>query len=207
MILKNKGEKMSQEMMEQMSSEFNEIYQDLLGLVDEFTEGKVDAVFVYGSYEEQVVSFNAFYEMDEGLYLLSELADLGLDLAFDRANQYYQLGASDMLRLSEVFQKYGQEIPTQVKMYYSFKTQEFSLNYDYELHFSNVKTLSSNDIFKEWFQEEKAKRGQFSSKIEPLLPQENSESKIKGKEPKLGEIEDRSKKKLSWLNKLFRKES
>ena len=198
---------MSQEMMEQMSSEFNEIYQDLLGLVDEFTEGKVDAVFVYGSYEEQVVSFNAFYEMDEGLYLLSELAALGLDLAFDRANQYSQLGASDMLRLLEVFQKYGQEIPTQVKMYYSFKTREFSLNYDYELHFSNVETLSSNDIFEEWFQEEKTKRGQFSSKIEPLLPQKNTESEIKGKESKPGENEDKSKKKSSWLNKLFGKES
>ena len=132
----------------------SEIQKDMISLALELAEGKIDTVYIYGSYENNSLSFNSFFAQDNKVYTINKLDQLGIEnLTKDRMFQYLDIGISDLERLITLFQEDKKQAPTQLKLVYDNVNKKAKAQYSYDLFYSNSDTLTSYDIFMEWYKE------------------------------------------------------
>ena len=67
--------------------------------------------------------------------------------------QYLDIGISDLERLITLFQEDKKQAPTQLKLVYDNVNKKAKAQYSYDLFYSNSDTLTSYDIFMEWYKE------------------------------------------------------
>ena len=132
----------------------SEIQKDMISLALELAEGKIDTVYIYGSYENNSLSFNSFFAQDNKVYTINKLDQLGIEnLTKDRMFQYLDIGINDLERLITLFQEDKKQAPTQLKLVYDNVNKKAKAQYSYDLFYSNSDTLTSYDIFMEWYKE------------------------------------------------------
>ncbi|RSI66823.1 hypothetical protein D8863_07310 [Streptococcus oralis] len=137
----------------------SEIQKDMISLALELAEGKIDTVYIYGSYENNSLSFNSFFAQDNKVYTINKLDQLGIEnLTKDRMFQYLDIGINDLERLITLFQEDKKQAPTQLKLVYDNVNKKAKAQYSYDLFYSNSDTLTSYDIFMEWYKEIKNER-------------------------------------------------
>ena len=97
----------------------SEIQKDMISLALELAEDKIDTVYIYGSYENNSLSFNSFFAQYNKAYTINKLDRLGIEnLTTDRMFQYLEIGISDLERLITLFQEDKKQAPTQLKLVY-----------------------------------------------------------------------------------------
>ena len=132
----------------------SEIQKDMISLALELAEGKIDTVYIYGSYENNSLSFNSFFAQDNKVYTINKLDQLGIEnLTTDRMFQYLEIGISDLERLITLFQEDKKQAPTQLKLVYDNVNKKANAKYSYEIFYSNSDSLTPEDIFMEWYKE------------------------------------------------------
>ena len=132
----------------------SEIQKDMISLALELAEEKIDTAYIYGSYENNSLSFNSFFAKDNKVYTINKLDQLGIEnLTTDRMFQYLDIGISDLERLITLFQEDKKQAPTQLKLVYDNVNKKAKAQYSYDLFYSNSDTLTSYDIFMEWYKE------------------------------------------------------
>ena len=132
----------------------SEIQKDMISLALELAEDKIDTAYIYGSYENNSLSFNSFFAKDNKVYTINKLDQLGIEnLTTDRMFQYLEIGISDLERLITLFQEDKKQAPTQLKLVYDNVNKKAKAQYSYDLFYSNSDTLTSFDIFLEWYKE------------------------------------------------------
>ena len=132
----------------------SEIQKDMISLALELAEDKIDTVYIYGSYENNSLFFNSFFAQDNKVYTINKLDQLGIEnLTTDRMFQYLEIGISDLERLITLFQEDKKQAPTQLKLVYDNVNKKAKAQYSYDLFYSNSDTLTSYDIFMEWYKE------------------------------------------------------
>ena len=132
----------------------SEIQKDMISLALELAEDKIDTVYIYGSYENNSLFFNSFFAQDNKVYTINKLDQLGIEnLTTDRMFQYLDIGISDLERLITLFQEDKKQAPTQLKLVYDNVNKKAKAQYSYDLFYSNSDTLTSYDIFMEWYKE------------------------------------------------------
>ena len=137
----------------------SEIQKDMISLALELAEGKIDTVYIYGSYENNSLSFNSFFAQDNKVYTINKLDQLGIEnLTKDRMFQYLDIGINDLERLITLFQEDKKQAPTQLKLVYDNVNKKAKAQYSYDSFYSNSDTLTSYDIFMEWYKEIKNER-------------------------------------------------
>ena len=137
--------------------EFMEIQSDMIGLCMELLdviERTADKVFAYGSNEKSDKSFNAFFEIN------GEIKTLGkLKMPPDMVDEFLRLGIEDIQRLDPLSKQYDRPVPTELRLYYDVQTGKFSADYKYEEVCTGETGVLSSDVFMDWVEEEKRKRG------------------------------------------------
>ena len=132
----------------------SEIQKDMISLALELAEDKIDTAYIYGSYENNSLSFNSFFAKDNKVYTINKLDQLGIEnLTTDRMFQYLDIGISDLERLITLFREDKKQAPTQLKLVYDNVNKKAKAQYSYDLFYSNSDTLTSYDIFMEWYKE------------------------------------------------------
>ncbi len=132
----------------------SEIQKDMISLALELAEGKIDTVYIYGSYENNSLFFNSFFAQDNKVYTINKLDQLGIEnLTTDRMFQYLDIGITDFKRFITLFQENKKQAPTQLKLVYDNVNKKAKAQYSYDLFYSNSDTLTSYDIFMEWYKE------------------------------------------------------
>ena len=132
----------------------SEIQKDMISLALELAEDKIDTVYIYGSYENNSLFFNSFFAQDNKVYTINKLDQLGIEnLTTDRMFQYLDIGINDLERLITLFQEDKKQAPTQLKLVYDNVNKKAKAQYSYDLFYSNSDTLTSYDIFMEWYKE------------------------------------------------------
>ena len=132
----------------------SEIQKDMISLALELAEDKIDTVYIYGSYENNSLSFNSFFAKDNKVYTINKLDQLGIEnLTTDRMFQYLEIGISDLERLITLFQEDKKQAPTQLKLVYDNVNKKANAKYSYEIFYSNSDSLTPEDIFMEWYKE------------------------------------------------------
>lgn len=134
----------------------SEIQTDMISLALELAEDKIDTVYIYGSYENNSLSFNSFFAQDNKVYTINKLDQLGIEnLTKDRMFQYLEIGISDLERFITLFQEDKKQAPTQLKLVYDNVNKKANAKYSYEIFYSNSDSLTPEDIFMEWYNEVK----------------------------------------------------
>ena len=132
----------------------SEIQKDMISLALELAEDKIDTAYIYGSYENNSLSFNSFFAKDNKVYTINKLDRLGIEnLTTDRMFQYLDIGITDFKRFITLFQEDKKQAPTQLKLVYDNVNKKAKAQYSYDLFYSNSDTLTSYDIFMEWYKE------------------------------------------------------
>lgn len=132
----------------------SEIQKDMISLALELAEDKIDTVYIYGSYENNSLFFNSFFAQDNKVYTINKLDQLGIEnLTTDRMFQYLDIGITDFKRFITLFQEDKKQAPTQLKLVYDNVNKKAKAQYSYDLFYSNSDTLTSYDIFMEWYKE------------------------------------------------------
>ncbi|HHK5576353.1 TPA: hypothetical protein ACQUH6_001121 [Neisseria polysaccharea] len=129
----------------------SEIQKRMLSLALEFSGEGVTAVYIYGARERNVLSFDAFFKVDNKIMRKESFNTKEIQW------QFLNLGMEDYSELCSVFAENHQEIPTQLKLIYDNVNQKASANYSYEKFFSHRDDLIPGNIFEQWFKEEKQK--------------------------------------------------
>ena len=134
----------------------SEIQKDMISLALELAEDKIDTAYIYGSYENNSLSFNSFFAKDNKVYTINKLDRLGIEnLTTDRMFQYLDIGISDLERFITLFQEDKKQAPTQLKLVYDNVNKKAKAQYSYDLFYSNSDTLTADDIFEQWYNEVK----------------------------------------------------
>ena len=142
--------------MKNFEDKLSEIQTDMISLALELAEDKIDTAYIYGSYENNSLSFNSFFVQDNKVYPINKLDQLGIEnLTKDRMFQYLEIGISDLERLITLFQEDKKQAPTQLKLVYDKVNKKAEAQYSYDLFHSNSDTLTDYDIFMEWYNEVK----------------------------------------------------
>ena len=134
----------------------SEIQTDMISLALELAEDKIDTAYIYGSYENNSLSFNSFFAQDNKVYTINKLDQVGIEnLTKDRMFQYLEIGISDLERFITLFQEDKKQAPTQLKLVYDNVNKKANAKYSYEIFYSNSDSLTPEDIFMEWYNEVK----------------------------------------------------
>lgn len=142
--------------MKKLEDKLSEIQTDMISLALELAEGKIDIAYIYGSYENNSLSFNSFFAKDNKVYAINKLDQLGIEnLTKDRMFQYLEIGISDLERIITLFQEDKKQAPTQLKLVYDNVNKKANAKYSYEIFYSNSDSLTPEDIFMEWYNEVK----------------------------------------------------
>ena len=135
---------------------FTKKQKDMISLAPEYVERinvHVNNIYIYCSHENNMYTFDLFFGEEKKIYLIHQLS---LDSDPSLMIQVLQIGNQDLQEIHEICKKYDRPMPTQIKIIYDNVNKKVHADYSYELFYSNSDTLTSNDIFNQWFEEVKA---------------------------------------------------
>lgn len=136
----------------------SELQKKMLALGLEYSTNSASKIYIYGSHENNLFDFDAFFEV-EGEILKKHKVPLGLTQSqmIERQRMFVDIGLSDFIEFCEIFSSYDKPVPTQLKLTYDLVGRKAGAEYSYDLFYSNSDTLTSDDIFLQWYEEVKEK--------------------------------------------------
>ena len=130
--------------------------ETLINLAIELSDNKADKIYIYGSYEANIISFNCFFGKRNRLYTINDLPKIGVtQISNERMFSFLKFGSEDFKELLDLFKKDGKKLPTQIKLVYDARANSAKAYYSYELFYSNLDTVTPEEIFLEWYEEVK----------------------------------------------------
>ena len=138
--------------------EFSAKQTDMIQLALEYADRvaqKIDTVYIYGSNEKNSYSFNIFYISENQIFTMRTLPRREFDDLNNLIFQVLKIGTEDVKELKKICEKYKQPMPKQIKMIYDHKQNKVKGKYSYDLFYSNSDTLTSCNIFEQWYNEVK----------------------------------------------------
>ncbi|MGX4687636.1 hypothetical protein JNUCC83_12405 (plasmid) [Vagococcus sp. JNUCC 83] len=134
-------------MNKNFADEFLKVQSKMVSLALEFAENNVDYIYIYIYNYNKNISFNAFFKLKNKLYTTNKMTK-----DKDLIRQFLKLGVDDVLELEKKCYEFNEPIPSELKIIYSAKENEFKGSYRYEEQMNAKETDS--DLFMKWFYEE-----------------------------------------------------
>ncbi len=140
--------------------EITALQADMVDICNEYSCGVADKIFIYASYEG-LLNTDFFYVINGNIFERHKINTSGaaadFDVSPDCQLQVLNILKDDVKKIKSVCDKYGQPMPTEMRLTYEVRTKKFSAEYKYEKQTSdNVSVFDNADA---WFEEEKAKLG------------------------------------------------
>lgn len=139
---------------------FTEKQKDMITLSLEYAErlrSYVEKIYLYASHENSLYSFNIFYSINGEVMTMPQLATLnGVKANNDLIFDVLKIGTEDLKEVEKICKKYSRSMPTQIKLIYDNVNNKVHADYSYDLFYLNSDTLTSFDIFYQWYEEVKA---------------------------------------------------
>ena len=139
---------------------FSEIQKDMLSACLEYAGHKVDKVFVYASFENNVISSDFFFEVNHQIWKKSKLKEI--DATVYDSSPKRQFACLDVLEkdIEEIIslcKEHNHPIPTEIKLFYNVQTKKASASYQYDPVVAKTKNRISEDVVNDWIEEERSK--------------------------------------------------
>lgn len=124
----------------------------MVSLGYEFVNGNAEYIYIYGSMESGSTSFNAFYKIGGEIKTTNKVTD-----DRDFIIRFLDAGMEDLSALRELYEKYSQRCPTELRLTYNVQTSEFDIEYKYEPVFTEENEWIAYNAIMAWVEEEKRK--------------------------------------------------
>lgn len=137
---------------------FSELQADMVSICLEYVDSRVEKMYIYGSFEEGVVSSDFFYNINERILERHKLNDaLGniekkYDVSVERQKGVIKILNTDIKDMLKLCKEYQREMPTEIKLVYDVSKNSLKAEYKYELVYSNDPVKTADDIAMEWFE-------------------------------------------------------
>ena len=126
--------------------EFMDVQEGMIALCEELASGKdIDEIFVYGSIEEDAVSFNAFYRVQNNTVTASKLSS-----DIEMTKQFLREGCNDLVCLSEICNEHDKPVPTELRLRYNTGNKHLDTHYEYKPICTINNNLLPSDVFSSW---------------------------------------------------------
>ena len=138
---------------------FTEVQADMVSICLEYVENKADKIYIYASFEANVMTPDYFYDIGGIVLNKHKLNDAKngfvYDVSFDRQKACLHILMEDIKKMVNLCKEYNRPMPTEIKMVYEVNTKELHVDYKYESVYSNHKTKTAYHVVKEWLEEVK----------------------------------------------------
>lgn len=137
---------------------FTDLQADMVSICLEYSEKRVEKIYIYGSIENNTTAFNVFFEAKGKILHLNELNSVleennKIDDHIDRQFGVLQIGVEDLEKIEELCKEYSMDIPTEIKIEYDVLKNSMDAKYQYKNVYSNTKDKTDDDVFNDWFDE------------------------------------------------------
>ena len=138
----------------------SEIQKEMLSVCLEYAGHKVDRVFVYASYENNVISSDFFFEVNHKIWEKNRLKDI--DQTIYDSSVKRQFACLDELErdiegIISLCKEYDQPVPTEIRLFYDVHTKKAGATYQYDPVVAKTKNGISEDVVYDWIEEERSK--------------------------------------------------
>ena len=124
---------------------FMEIQIQMIELCLELSAGKsVNAIFVYGSIEDETLSFNACYLYEQSIISASKISESSM------TRDFLRLGSQDLSEVVAVCKQYGKPIPTEIRLAYDVNKGTLDARYQYNPICGVGTGITPMQVFEQW---------------------------------------------------------
>lgn len=123
----------------------------------EYSEGKVDDIYIYCSYELNMYAFDAFFKYQNTVLHSHKLNDIypEIDTSTERQRAMLRIGNKNLDLIHDICKEHNHDMPTEMKLHYNVNANSLKAEYKYDLVYSNQEDTSPNNVFDAWFEEVK----------------------------------------------------
>jgi hypothetical protein len=145
--------------MKEFEDRFSELQADMISICMEYVENRADKVYVYASCEEDMISSNFFYLINNKYVECHKVNDAlengeeRYDVSPERMFQVLQIIGEDIEEIENLCKEYEKDMPTEMKLIYDAKSGKFKAEYKYDLVHTNEDKKAADDFADEWFEE------------------------------------------------------
>lgn len=141
--------------MKQFEDYFSEAQANMVSVCLEYTESKVDDIYIYCSAENNMFTFNVFFKAQDKIVRKHKLDNIfpTIDTSIDRQDALLDIGQENLDLIHQICEEHNQDMPTEIKLHYNVRDNSLKANYKYELVYSNQENTAPDDIFDQWYEE------------------------------------------------------
>ncbi len=145
---------------------FSELQADMVSICLEYASKKADMIYIYCSCEANMISSNFFYCINGKIFRKHKLNDslntkengFLYDISPYRQSTTLKIINEDIEKITELCEKYNRKMPTEMKLVYNVKENNFVANYKYDLIYSTAPEKTADNVANEWFEEIKREK-------------------------------------------------
>ena len=140
---------------------FSELQADMVSICLENVEHRANKIFIYCSYESNILVGTYFYDIAGKIVARGKLNDAitsdekEYDVSIQRQKSVTQIINEDIRKLKKVCEEYNRPMPTEIKLVYDVKTNKLNAQYQYENVYTDDPNKNAYHIVEEWFEEVK----------------------------------------------------
>ena len=139
---------------------FSELQADMVAICMEYVNNNAEKIYIYCSFEEQMISCDVFYCINNKVVrkhklneaIASKTQNFQYDTSRERQKSVLRIINEDIEKLYEICTKYRREMPTEIKLIYNVLDKSLEAEYKYDLVYSNDPSKTADDIATEWFE-------------------------------------------------------
>lgn len=141
---------------------FSELQADMVSICLENVEKRANNIYIYCSYEDDVVASCYFYNINGKIVSRGKLndavsaADIQYDVSIERQKAVTKVINEDIKQIEKICSEYDRPMPTEMKLIYDVKKNSLNAEYNYDNVYSDSETKTAYDIADEWFDEIKS---------------------------------------------------
>ncbi|MEB5480469.1 DUF600 domain-containing protein [Shouchella clausii] len=139
---------------------FSELQADMVAICLEYVENRAEKIFIYGSFEEKVISSDFFYCINGKVvrkHKLNDAINNPIDFQYNTSGER-QSGVLNILnnnikKMIKLCEEYNREMPSEIKLIYNVVNNNLKADFKYGIVYSNQPEKTADDISMEWFEE------------------------------------------------------
>ncbi|GAA0086284.1 DUF600 family protein [Clostridium sp. CTA-7] len=137
---------------------FSELQADMVSICLEYVDNRAEKIYIYGSFEEGVLSSDYFYNINGKVLERHKLNDALIntekkyDTSVERQKSVIKILNTDIKSMLKLCKEYQREMPREIKLVYDVLKNSLRAEYEYDLVYSNDPVKTADDIAMEWLE-------------------------------------------------------
>ncbi|MCG1027028.1 DUF600 domain-containing protein [Virgibacillus halodenitrificans] len=147
-------------MSEIFEDKFSELQADMVAICLEYVENRAEKIFIYGSFEEKVISSDFFYCINGVVVRKHKLngainnpMDFQYDTSGERQSGVLNILNNNIKEMIKLCKEYNREMLSEIKLVYNVVNNSLKADYRYDKVYSNHPEKTADDVSMKWFEE------------------------------------------------------